>query len=48
MRWSWPFKSDNVTHRNGNNGEDLNGFTGDARPDFLCVGAQKAGTSWLY
>jgi sulfotransferase family protein len=21
---------------------------GDAQPDFLCVGAQKAGTSWLY
>ncbi len=30
------------------NGHDLNGATGDARPDFLCVGAQKAGTSWLY
>ncbi len=30
------------------NGHDLNGVAGDARPDFLCVGAQKAGTSWLY
>jgi hypothetical protein len=32
-------------HRNGG---ELNDFTGDACPDFLCVGAQKAGTSWLY
>ena len=40
----------NGYHANGNNGnvDDLNGSTGDARPDFLCVGAQKAGTSWLY
>ena len=55
MRWSWPF-----TTRNGNgdhgyretctdrNGGDSNHFAGDACPDFLCVGAQKAGTSWLY
>jgi Sulfotransferase family len=55
VRWSWPFKSHNGNlgngdHRNGDdhNGEELNGFTGDACPDFLCVGAQKAGTSWLY
>jgi len=50
VRWDWPFKSRNRNHRNGHdqNGEDLNGFTGDACPDFLCVGAQKAGTSWLY
>ena len=43
--------------RNGNghssnghngNGHELTGVTGDACPDFLCVGAQKAGTSWLY
>ena len=41
----WPFKS-----RNGNDlhGEEHNGFIGDPYPDFLCVGAQKAGTSWLY
>ena len=40
----------NGHHINGHNGNghDLNGVTGDARPDFLCVGAQKAGTSWLY
>jgi hypothetical protein len=60
MRWSWPFKSRNGNNRNGRdgnghhpngqngNGEDLNGISGDACPDFLCVGAQKAGTSWLY
>ena len=60
MSWNWPFKSRNGNHRNGHdgngrhsnghngNGHDLNGVTGDARPDFLCVGAQKAGTSWLY
>ena len=40
----------NGDHGNGNdhNGEEHNGFSGDACPDFLCVGAQKAGTSWLY
>lgn len=55
MRLSWLFRLRNGGHRNGNhrngddhNGEKLNGFTGDACPDFLCVGAQKAGTSWLY
>ena len=60
VRWNWPFKSPNGTHRyghhgnghtgNGNNGNGhaFNGGTGDASPDFLCVGAQKAGTSWLY
>ena len=36
------------TGHNGN-GHDVNGSPmGAARPDFLCVGAQKAGTSWLY
>lgn len=55
MRWNWPFKSSNGNHRNGHhinghngNGRGLNVDGGDARPDFLCVGAQKAGTSWLY
>jgi hypothetical protein len=42
----WPFKA-----RNGN-GSDTEVETsfpaGDPCPDFLCVGAQKAGTSWLY
>ena len=58
MRWNWPLKSRNGNlrnghdangyHSNGHNGHDLSGVAGDARPDFLCVGAQKAGTSWLY
>jgi sulfotransferase family protein len=60
VRWSWPFKSRNGHHRNGHNGnghqaygnngngDDFNNVAGAARPDFLCVGAQKAGTSWLY
>src|SRR5437773_3685357 len=50
MRLMWPFKSRDGDHRNrgDRHGGRLNGFTGDACPDFLCVGAQKAGTSWLY
>ena len=60
MRWSLPFKSRNSSPRNGcngnghhrsghnGNGDDLNAGIGAPRPDFLCVGAQKAGTSWLY
>jgi len=45
MRWAWPLKS-----RVGNdqNGEDNHYSAADACPDFLCVGAQKGGTSWLY
>src|SRR5213592_4877312 len=50
MRLMWPFKSRNGDHRNGEDRHSgrLNGFTGEACTDFLCVGAQKAGTSWLY
>jgi hypothetical protein len=45
MHWTLPFKS----RVNGDgNGEDELSPAGDARPDFLCVGAQKGGTSWLY
>jgi hypothetical protein len=41
VRWTWPF--------NGSASDDGNrSLTGDARPDFLCVGAHKAGTTWLY
>jgi hypothetical protein len=45
VRWTWPFK-----RRVGNdrNGEDNHHSAGAACPDFLCVGAQKGGTSWLY
>ena len=47
MHWAWPFKS-RVGVSGDRNGEDNRFLSGDARPDFLCVGAQKAGTSWLY
>jgi hypothetical protein len=45
VRWTWPFKSRNGDDRDR---EEHHWSTGDACPDFLCVGAQKAGTSWLY
>ena len=45
MRLAWPFKSQIDDDRNG---EEHHCSIGDACPDFLCVGAQKAGTSWLY
>src|SRR6266567_6071979 len=45
VRLAWPFKSRIEDVRNG---EEHHCSTGDACPDFLCVGAQKAGTSWLY
>jgi hypothetical protein len=44
MHWAWPFKACDGDDRD----EEIDcSFTGDA-PDFLCVGAQKGGTSWLY
>jgi hypothetical protein len=43
MRWDWPFEPRASDDRNG---ED--NHLGDACPDFLCVGAQKGGTSWLF
>jgi hypothetical protein len=45
VRWAWPSKSCVCDDRKG---EDNGSSTGDACPDFLCVGAPKAGTSWLY
>src|ERR1700758_1596004 len=45
MRWAWSLKSCLGDDRNG---EDNHYSAGDACPDFLCVGAQKSGTSWLY
>ena len=45
MRSLWPVKSGVNNHRNG---EVNHHSAGDPRPDFLCVGAQKAGTSWLF
>jgi len=45
MRWVWPFngRANNGQHKNGN-GSGADG----ARPDFLCVGVHKGGTTWLY
>jgi hypothetical protein len=45
MRWAWSFKP---RVSDDQNGEDNHYSAGDACPDFLCVGAQKGGTSWLY
>jgi hypothetical protein len=45
MRWTLPFRS---RVSDDQNGEDDHYSAGDACPDFLCVGAQKGGTSWLY
>jgi hypothetical protein len=45
MRWAWSSKP---RVSNGQNGEYHHYSSGDACPDFLCVGAQKGGTSWLY
>jgi hypothetical protein len=45
MRLAWPFRSRNGDDRTG---EDGCAFDADPHPDFLCVGAQKTGTSWLY
>ena len=45
MKWTWPFNG-----RHGDNGhKNGNGSHADgARPDFLCIGAHKGGTTWLY
>src|SRR5437762_10925289 len=45
MHFAWPF-----TARVGDNRdkEEKWSSTADVQPDFLCVGAQKGGTSWLY
>jgi len=45
MRWTLPFKPRVGGDRNG---EKHHCSNGEACPDFLCVGAQKGGTSWLY
>src|SRR6266705_6034784 len=45
MHLAWPFRA---SIGNGRDEEADRSSRGDARPDFLCVGAQKAGTSWLY
>jgi Sulfotransferase family len=45
MRWTWPLtgRARNGQHKNAND----SGANG-ARPDFLCVGVHKGGTTWLY
>ena len=45
MKWTWPFngRAGNGQRKNGN-GSDAD----SARPDFLCVGVHKGGTTWLY
>ena len=45
MSWAWPFKA---RVGNGRDERDNRCPTCDVRPDFLCVGAQKGGTTWLY
>ena len=45
MHLAWPFKA---RVGNGRDEEADRPPMGDPWPDFLCVGAQKAGTSWLY
>jgi hypothetical protein len=45
VRWAWPFK---VDVRNDRHREKNRSVPGDPGPDFLCIGAQKGGTSWLY
>ena len=45
MRWAWPFNGRAGNRRH----EDGKGSTGTgARPDFLCIGVHKGGTTWLY
>jgi Sulfotransferase family len=45
MRWAWPFKGRANRERNRGRSGTLTDVAG---PDFLCVGAHKAGTTWLY
>ncbi len=45
MRWVLPFKARVGRDRD----EEAHRFAhGETRPDFICIGAQKAGTSWLF
>jgi Sulfotransferase family len=45
VRWTWPFNG----RANGNGHKEKNGsHANGARPDFLCIGAHKGGTTWLY
>jgi len=45
VRWAWPFKA----RDSGDRHEEGHRFpTRRAGPDFLCIGAHKAGSTWLY
>jgi hypothetical protein len=46
MRWAWPFKS--RANANERSERTTDSVAGNAGPDFLCIGAHKAGTTWLY
>jgi hypothetical protein len=45
MRWAWPFngRARDERHRGG-----TGTLTETPGPDFLCIGAHKAGSTWLY
>jgi hypothetical protein len=45
VRWAWLF---NGRVRDDGRKQGNGSVTGNAGPDFLCVGAHKAGTTWLY
>lgn len=45
MRWAWPFTGRAADDRRKRGNKSVTGNTG---PDFLCIGAHKAGTTWLY
>jgi hypothetical protein len=45
VRWAWPFntRGSGYRHKEGNGSP-----TRSPGPDFLCIGAHKAGSTWLY
>ncbi len=45
MRWAWPFNARGSGNRHK---EENRSPTRRAGPDFLCIGAHKAGSTWLY
>jgi hypothetical protein len=45
VRWAWSFKGRRSDHRYK---EGNGSVSGNAGPDFLCIGAHKAGTTWPY
>jgi hypothetical protein len=45
VRWAWPFNRRAGVEGRKQGNESV---TDNAGPDFLCVGAHKAGTTWLY